>query len=210
MISVRRCLALSLVIVVAACGADPDNQEERAADLPMDTARMSGAAGAGTLRDAALTVDDLDAFERGVEAEIAAVGEAERRRDTAANASDSLAALTDATELRTIEAGARAAGMPLDRYRELRRQVEGVLRANAAPSASQVMGGVDTANAPPDIRARVRENIREQEAATARAREAAFADLAPQVAGALKSRANRLDSLRIRLIAERIRLAERR
>jgi hypothetical protein len=145
-----------------------------------------------------------------VEAEIAAVGEAERRRAAATSPSDTLEALADATELRTIEVGARAAGMPVDRYREVRQRVEGVLRANATPAASQMMGDGDTTNAPPELRARVRENIREQEAATARARETAFAGLDPQVAAALRSRVDRLDSLRMRLVAERIRVAERR
>jgi hypothetical protein len=210
MISVGNSMALALVIALAACGGDSDTRNELAADPATDAAPAPGAADAGSVRDGALTVNDLDAYERGVEAEIAAVGEAERRRAAATSPSDTLEALADATELRTIEVGARAAGMPVDRYREVRQRVEGVLRANATPAASQMMGDVDTTNAPPEVRARVRENIREQEAATARARETAFAGLDPQVAAALRSRVDRLDSLRMRLVAERIRVAERR
>jgi hypothetical protein len=206
-----RWLSAGLVLSLAACGGSEADTAEGAMNEPEATEVTNANQTAPPPTAAGLSAADLDAYERGMEAEARAVREAEAERARAATADDTLSALEKATETRTIEVGARAAGLSVDRYRDVRNQVDAVLRARGGSAfVQQQVAGMDTASMPPEHRARIRETIEQQRRQAEQTEQAAYASLSPEAAGVFRDRAARLDSLRMGLVAERMRVVNSR
>jgi hypothetical protein len=83
---------------------------------------------AGATAPAELTAADLDAWERGMKAEIAAVRAAGDRAASASTAQERADAAGAGQERATIPQGAEAAGLAVDRYRQVRETVNEVFR----------------------------------------------------------------------------------
>lgn len=206
-----RWLFTGLTLSLVACGGSDADDAEAAMDEQVATETAVATEAAVTPQNAGLSAADLDAYARGMEAEMRAVREAEAERARATTGEDTLNALEKATEMKTIEVGARAAGLSVDRYREIRRQVDTVLRARGGSAfVQQQAAGIDTTNVPAEHRARIRENIEQQRRQAEQTEQAAYASLPPEVAEAFRARAPRLDSLRVSLAAERMRVASSR
>ena len=74
-------------------------------------------------RASELTSDSLSAYERGMRREIEAVRSAQQRSSSAKTAAERGTAIQAAFEHATIPQGAEAAGLPVERYREVRETV---------------------------------------------------------------------------------------
>ena len=118
-------------LCLASCGGDaPDGgaaegepQAEAAADTPASPA----------------TVEDIGRWEKGLTAELAAVQEAGAKLKSARSGEDTLSALMGVQEMATIPAGARAAGMDVERYKAVRSNLSAAV-AYLTPH----LGGIDT------------------------------------------------------------------
>src|SRR5690606_5688417 len=121
----------ALALIIGACGdkeAGQTNAEAIEDDVSMGqdvSPPPASNAGADT---APLTVADVERWERGMQAELEAVEEAERSFGQARNAEDTLNAMTAANETATLEAGARAAGVNVERYRFIRRNLSNAVK----------------------------------------------------------------------------------
>jgi hypothetical protein len=76
----------------------------------------------------ALTSSDLDGYARGIRREIEAVRSAQQRSATAATPQERGEAMQASYETTTIPQGAEAAGLPVERYREVRKTVHEVFQ----------------------------------------------------------------------------------
>jgi hypothetical protein len=115
--------AFLILIMAGACGGDtregaePGAADERAAP---ETASSTDAA--------ELTDDNLNAYRRGLEREIEAVREAQRRSSTAATPQERGEAIQASFDDATIPQGAEAAGLSVEEYRAIRETVNGTFR----------------------------------------------------------------------------------
>lgn len=181
--------------------AAPDAASTAAAD---SAAAVSTGSAAGGAVDAPMTVEDVDRYERGVKAEIDAARKAVEDRKRARTSNDSLSAQFAALEQATVEAGARAAGVSVERYRALNGVMDRVLGARQMGAAMQKQAKqMDTTGLSAEDRARVREGMAQAHAAFADP----YKDLPPDVAAAVKQRADQLDALRMQLLKLRFQAA---
>ncbi|HEY7637683.1 MAG TPA: hypothetical protein VH763_19215 [Gemmatimonadales bacterium] len=98
-----------------------------------------------------LAVADIDRWEKGMAAELAAVQGATARLKQAKTGNDTLTALMSLQETATADAGAKAAGVDPERYN--------VIRSNLSTAASYLapsIGGVDTTMLSPEQRAEMK------------------------------------------------------
>jgi hypothetical protein len=124
MIDVKRARILCVLVPAAAmagCGGSSDGAGAQVTENP--TTEQGGRAAAAASFDAA----DLDAYQRGLRAEIAAVTAARERGAAARTPEERGAAAQDEWETATIPIGAQAAGMNAERYEQIRETVHGVL-----------------------------------------------------------------------------------
>jgi hypothetical protein len=198
-------MVLSLVVpVLAGCGrSKPAAGSEAAAEASAEApAAQPAPAAPSDPQPAQLTTADLDAYEKGVLAQIEAVRKSSERLKTAKTANDTLSAIGDALPANTQQIGAQAAGMDLERWKVVSGQIEAVLQAHSgAAMMAQVASpqAMDTVSLPPAERARVRENLKQAQDQMAQQTAQAYASLPPDLAATLKARAPHLDSLRLRL-----------
>ena len=148
---------LLLALALAACGGGSGDS-----DVPEDTsgAAIAGAAaagGAGGEGEAplAFTAADLDAWERGMTKETELVRAAQERGRTATTPAERGEAAQAAFPERTAEEGARAAGMPLERYRRLRETVNSTLQTLDFQGKVDGPTSIDTARVGPEMKARL-------------------------------------------------------
>jgi hypothetical protein len=136
---------LALALVAACGGGDRSAREaEAAADEATEAEATPAADAAGTpapVPAAArpLEVADIDRWEKGLAAELEAVQAAGEKLKGAKSGEDTLSAMMGVQESSTLEAGAKAAGVDLERYR--------FLRSNLSAAASYLaphLGGIDT------------------------------------------------------------------
>ena len=92
-----------------------------------------------------LTVADIDRWDNGMAAELEAVQAAAARLKQAKTAGDTATAMTAMTDMATLEAGARAAGVDGERYNLIRSSFSG-----AASYLAPSVGGLDTTKLTPD------------------------------------------------------------
>jgi hypothetical protein len=144
---------------------------------------------------ASLTVDDIDRWKRGMEAELAAVREAGTKLAAAKTGNDTLTAMTGTLETSTREAGAKAAGVDPERYNFIRSTLS-PLTAYLAPLEMEM----NVKDMPPAMVAQMKQN-REQSLAQA------SAGVPPAVIDALRPRAAELRKQDLTLVGERLKAA---
>ncbi len=151
--------------------------------------------------DAPLAVADIERWERGQRAEMEEVEKSLEKLKSAKTGMDSASAQLGAMEMSTIEAGARAAGLSVDRYRRIDDMIGRVLSTRMMGEATQKMyAGADTTGLPAEVRAKIREGRAQADSAFADP----YKDLAPDVAAVIKRRAAELDTLRWGLVGARM------
>jgi hypothetical protein len=128
--------------------------------------------------NASFTDADLDAYQRGLQAEIAAVEEARRDADAARTPAERAAAAQAEWEGATIPLGAEAAGMSVERYGQLRATVHEVFSTLDYQGKIDGPLSVDLEQADPATKERIARDP--------------FADLVPESAAALRSQMDRL------------------
>jgi len=150
----RTPLCLLTVLLLAGCGGGTGKDEahdEAVADAAGD-ASAPAAGQPGTPSSAPLTVEDIERWEKGMAAELAAVQEAGAKLESAKTGEDTLSALMGVQEMTTTPAGARAAGVDEDRY--------GVVRSDLSAAAAYLtphLGGIDTTMLSPAQREEMRQ-----------------------------------------------------
>ena len=213
-------LALALAFPLA-CGKG-DDAEAEAGDTAAATADEAAAEGGEASTAAAppppadapnpvtapLAAEDFDRYERGLTAEIAAVRKAIADRRAAKSSTDSLSAQFAALESGTQEAGAQAAGVPVDRYRHIHQELGSTISARVM-NPTMLKNLPDSAaikDLPAERQEEARKNMREMRAAFSDS--AAYHRIPPELQDAFKARASaRLDTLWKELFALRMQAA---
>lgn len=211
----RGALATLVAVVLIAgspgCGrkdaAEETSSSDEAPAAASTTAEPTGAS-AGDPQPTRLSAADLDAYEKGVQAQLDAVQQASEKLKTAKTANDTLSAIGDALPANTQQVAARAAGMELERWKVMAGQVETVLQARAGSAMvsqmAEQMG--DTASLSAEARAQLRTNLEQAKGQAAQQEAQAYASLPPDLVETFKARAPHLDSLRLRLAAAQMSL----
>ncbi|HEU4565306.1 MAG TPA: hypothetical protein VFS05_11675 [Gemmatimonadaceae bacterium] len=198
----RTPLALLLVLSIAACGggasaddAAADSAVEEVAATPEAAPQPAQPAAAADASGQPLTAADIDRYERGLDAELAAVAEAAKRMKGAKSGTDTLAVLGDLQESATADAGAKAAGVGVERYRAIRTNLSSAAAA-VAPLELEFAPEMLT----PEMRAEMQKG-----------RDATLQRLAPvvpaEVVEALRPRAASLRKKELQLAGERLKAA---
>ena len=180
--------------------ADARAASDSAAAVAPDAAASPAAATAAPATgsaDAPLTVADVDRWARGMTAELEAVQAAGARLRAAGSGADTAGAMLAATEMSTEAGGARAAGVDLERYRRLRRELSGVAELMAPLDQEMNVGAL-----PPAMVAEMRKG---RETALARVSRA----LPPEVVEAVRPRAAALRAQEVALVGARLQAAGR-
>jgi hypothetical protein len=145
--------SLFTMLLVAACGGSADNgesQDEAAADAPAPASDPSNEPASPT--NAPLSVEDIERWEKGRAAELAAVQEAGKKLGTAKTGEDTLSAVMGVQEMTTRAVGARAAGLDEERYNVVRSEL-----SSAVAYLTPHLGGIDTTMLSPAQREEMRQ-----------------------------------------------------
>lgn len=186
---------LAALISISACGrkdADtaPEPEQGEAVNVP-ETAQSAPTPSNTT----ELSVDDIDRWQRGMQAEVAAVQEAAAKLANAKDENEKLEALTAANDMGTLEAGASAAGVDPDRYRRLRNHFSG-----AVSQLSPIEMEMDVSQMP-------KEMVEQMQQARAAGVAQLEGQLPADVLDALKVRAAELRQQEKQLVGERLKVA---
>jgi hypothetical protein len=142
-----------------------------------------------------VTVPDIDSWKRGMAAELEKVREAGANLKEAKTGDDTLSAMMGMQEMATQEAGAKAAGLDLERYKFVNSELSA-----AVTYLTPALGGIDTTM----LSAAQRDELRESNAAQLKQME----DRVPaHVVEALRPRATELRKQSLELVAERLKSA---
>jgi len=156
----RRPIAALLATALFACGGG-DKAAEDVSDAAVEAAAEASPAtdqapaGAPTpadLSNAPLAVEDIDRWKKGMAGELEAVQAAAERMKAARSGEDTMSAMMAVQETATMDAGATAAGVDLERYK--------VIRSNLSAAASYMtpeLGGIDTTMLSPEQRAEMKQ-----------------------------------------------------
>lgn len=191
-------ISTALILTAAACGksdssqnaADTANAGQAQADTQTANAAVAQQAGTGT--SAPLSVDDIDRWQRGMEAELKAVQDAGIKLKSARTSQDTLEAMMGANEMSTLEAGAKAAGLDPERYKFVRTNLSA-----ATGSLSPIEMEMNTKDMPPSM-------IEEMNKSRAATLERMKVDVPPPVVEALRPRAAALRKQDMTLVGERL------
>jgi hypothetical protein len=178
----RSVIAAAVILCTAACTDRSDDSADvgTAADDAAATA-PAGAASPESDAPAVFSEADLDAYERGMTAEIAALHAARAASDTASTAEIRAALMQVQWGDGTIAEGARAAGLDESRYRDIRRTVHETLKMLDFQGKIDGPMSYDTSRADDAMRARLaRDPIADLPAASAVALRARLDRLAAQ------------------------------
>ena len=153
----RTPLRLLTVLLLAGCGGGPGKDEahdEAVADAAGDApaSALDAAGQSGSPSSAPLSVEDIERWEKGMAAELAAVQEAGTKLKSAKTGEDTLSALTGVQEMTTTPAGARAAGVDEERYSMVRSDLSA-----ATAYLTPYLGGIDTTMLSPAQREEMRQ-----------------------------------------------------
>jgi len=194
--------ALLAVACKPAERAAADDSATAAADSAsagQPAAAPAAAAGTATTTEqpgpSSLTAADVDRWQRGMEAELAAVRDAGKKLTEAKTANDTMSAMMAANETSTRAAGAKAAGVDEERYN--------VIRATLSPLTglmAPIEQEMNVKEMPPAMLAQLKQG-REQSLAQA------SAGVPPAVLEALRPRAAELRKQDLALTAERLKAA---
>jgi hypothetical protein len=192
-------VALTASIAFVACSresAEPTEQatEERptASSIAEEPANVSTAQPSTTDE---VSVDDIDRWQRGMEAELKATQEAAAKLAQAKDENEKLEAMHGATEMGTIDAGADAAGVDRDRYRRIRNHL-----SNAVSQLSPIEMEMDVSQMPAEM-------VEQMKQARAAGVSQLESQLPADVLEALKGRAAELRQQDKNLVAERLKVA---
>jgi hypothetical protein len=142
-----------------------------------------------------VSVDDIELWKRGMEAERKAVQDAAAKLAQAKDENEKLEALTASMEMSTIDAAASAAGVDRDRYRRIRNTL-----SDAVSQLSPIEMEMDVSKMPPEM-------VEQMKQARASSVSQLEANLPPDVFEALKARAAELREQDKLLVAERLKVA---
>lgn len=195
---------LAACLTLAACGgsdADADAVDSTVADSGTAAVAMADPAPAGDA-EAPLAEADIDAYERGLAAEVQLLREAIEKQRAAKTGEDTLSAIMSATDMVTVPAAAQKAGLDASRYRTLdntlgraigaRIQNPGMLAAMAKPDTSYLK------DLPADQAEQQRTQLRanQEEMQKAWGDSATYAGVPPAILDRFKERATaQLDTL---------------
>ena len=144
-------VSLLFIAAIAACGGgDAPASQSTGGTTPASTA--SADAGA-TTRD--LTAQDLDAYAKGLARETELVRAAQERGRTATTPQARGEAQQAQWEDQTIPEGAKASGLSAERYREVRNTLNTTFQWLDFQGKIDGPMQLDTATAPPDMKARL-------------------------------------------------------
>lgn len=213
----RSTFAIALLIAVAACGGaeDESSNEQMAEEPPANNALPQGEVAAAP---APLTAADIDAYERGMQKEKQILEELVKKAENTTDDQQQLELMTQAMEHQTMDDGAQAAGISLERYKQLRQRMDLVLGA----SSHSIMGSalrqqaklseaqIDTMAAQGMPRERVeemRKGARQMQEQYDTQEKASLEQIAPDARASFSQRVLRLDSLRMVTAGLRIKVA---
>ena len=141
--SYRTSVMLFAALVMLGCGGkDSQKDAEATAEAQGDTtvpATAESQAGAGNPVIAPLTTDDIGRWDKGMAGELKAIQDAGAKIKSARSGEDTLSAMMGVQETATMDAGAQAAGLELQRYKFVRSNLSAVVQY-LTPS----QGGIDT------------------------------------------------------------------
>ena len=211
----RAALALVLLIAATACGGSED---ENSNEQVVEETSANSAVAQGDAAAAPLTVADIEAYERGMQKEKQILEELVRKAENTRDDQQQLELMMQAMEDQTMDDGAQAAGISLERYKELRNRLDQVLGS----SSLSIMGSalrqqaklsdaqIDTMAAqgtPPERIEEMRKSIRQMQEQYDTQEKAALEQLAPDARAVFTQRALRLDSLRMTTAGLRLKVA---
>ena len=190
------------LLSAAACGSGDDAAEDTLAAIEGDQSAMTAptsapAAAAAPTADAnaPLTVDDIDRWQRGMEAELAAVREAGASLARATTSADSATAIFAANDMATRDEGARGAGVDEARYGRIAGTLSDLAGLMAPLSATMSVEGMSA-----DMQKQMQEG-----------RDRSLAEASKQVPAevleALRPRAEALRRQALELVGERLKAA---
>jgi hypothetical protein len=188
---------LAAATVVAACSRSEQADTADSAAAAVDTAASTTAAPAPSSNPsdntpASLTADDIDRWQKGMDAELEAVKKAGADLKAAKTSSDTMSAMMAANDMSTRAAGAKAASVDEERYQLIRTTLSSVV-GQMAPIEQEM----DVSTLPA---ASVAELKKGREAGLAQA----TAELSPALVEALKPRAAALRKQDLTLTGERL------
>jgi hypothetical protein len=198
-VSFRTPLRLLTVLFLAGCGGGEGKEEahdeaasDAAGNAPAPAPAPDTASQSGDPSSAPLSVEDIERWEKGMAAELAAVQEAGAKLKSAKTGEDTLSAMMAVQEMTTTPAGARAAGVDEERYKTLRSDLSAAV-AYLTPH----LGGIDTTMLSPAQR----EEMRQMNAAQLKQLEGR---VPAEVIEALKPKAEALRKKNLELAAARL------
>ncbi len=200
--SLAAALAIALLSAVA-CGSGDDAVEDTLAAIEGDQAAMTAPTASAAAEptaptadaNAPLTVDDIDRWQRGMEAELAAVREAGASLARATTSTDSATAIFAANDMATRDEGARGAGVDEERYARIAGTLSDLAGLMAPLSATMSVEGMSA-----DMQKQMQEG-----------RDRSLAEASKQVPAevleALRPRAEALRRQALELVGERLKAA---
>jgi hypothetical protein len=198
----RAALACVLALALTACGGGDSDSDDAApaADAESEAGGETEAPAAAdqppsTPTSTPVTVADIDAWQKGMAAELEAVRAAGAKMKEAKTNEDTLSAMMAVQEMATQEAGAKAVGMDLERYKFIRSELSA-----ATSYLTPQLGGIDTTMLSPAQR----DELRQGNEAQLKQMEDR---VPPSVVEALKPRAEELRKQNLGLVAERLKSA---
>ena len=205
--TVRAVVWVLTASLLAGCGGSGETDADDAADSAAESAAESEAAGpeagaapagaapAAEQTSAPLAVEDIDRWQRGMEAELEAVRAAGVKLKAAKSGADTVSAMMGANDMATRDAGAAAAGLGAERYQFVRTTL-----SSAVGSLSPLEDEMKVSDMPP---AMVEQLKQAREAGLAQLRETVPA----AVIDALRPRAGALRKQELTLTGERLKAA---
>lgn len=197
-------LAVLSLVAVAACGHSRDAATDSTAaatdstppaTAPSTSAAVTPASSSAASTDAPITVADIDAWQKGMTAELTAVQDAGTARQNAKNATDTLNAMFGANDMSTRPAGAKGAGMSEARYQYVSNKLSSIV-GNLSPIEAEM----NMKDMPEAFRKQMQQS-REQSATQE------MAGMAPDVQAALRARAADLRKQSLELAGARLKAA---
>ena len=188
-------LRLLAILLLAACGGGGDRDAARGDASAGDAPAAESPAPAPATRDEPLEIEDIERWEKGLAAELAAVKEAGSRLAGAKTGEDTLSAIMGVQEMATTPIGAKAAGVDPDRYRALRSDLSA-----AVSYLTPHLGGIDTTLLSPEQREEMR-RMNAAQLTTMAAR------VPPALVEALKAKAEALRKQDLELAGARLKSA---
>ena len=186
------CLLTALFLAGCGGGAGKDETHDEAVADAAGDASAPAAGQSGTPSSAPLTVEDIERWEKGMAAELAAVQEAGAKLESAKTGEDTLSSLMGVQEMTTTPAAARAAGVNEERYSVVRSDLSA-----AAAYLAPHLGGIDTTMLSPAQR----EEMRQMNAAQLKQLEGR---VPAEVVEALKPKAEALRKKDLELVGARL------